>query len=85
MLSESLLCFGASSTTMDDEDAFENSDEVVTFNLIYFCYFVIGLSWMSIMFSVYVMFEVEDNNDKEAINGIQIIFLASIYLSHVKS
>jgi hypothetical protein len=64
MLSESLLCFGASSTTMDEEDTFENSDEVVTFNLIYFCYFVIGLSRMSIMCSVYIMFEVEDNNDK---------------------
>lgn len=38
MLSESLLCFGASSTTMDEEDPFENSDEVVTFNLFWlFC------------------------------------------------
>ncbi|XP_040986231.1 ribosomal protein L11 methyltransferase isoform X2 [Juglans microcarpa x Juglans regia] len=27
MLSEALLCFGASSTSMDEEDAFENSDK----------------------------------------------------------
>ncbi|KAL4619708.1 hypothetical protein ACB092_06G099500 [Castanea dentata] len=28
MLSEALLCFGASSTTMDEEDTFKNSDEI---------------------------------------------------------
>ncbi|KAG2681930.1 hypothetical protein I3760_11G166200 [Carya illinoinensis] len=28
MLSEALLCFGASSTSMDEEDAFENSDKI---------------------------------------------------------
>lgn len=28
MISEALLCFGASSTSVDEEDAFENSDKV---------------------------------------------------------
>lgn len=28
MFSEALLCFGASSTSVDEEDAFENSDMV---------------------------------------------------------
>ena len=35
MLSEALLCFGASSTTMDEEDTFKNSDEVGPLRIYY--------------------------------------------------